>query len=78
MEYFPLGDLQKFMRDRPPFPEDETRQIVQQLLEGAEFMHENGFAHRDLKPGVSRRLITNDIAFWSEIALEYTSRICFT
>lgn len=45
MEYFELGDLQKFMRDRPPFPEHETRQIVQQLLEGAEFMHEKGFAH---------------------------------
>ncbi|PMD39503.1 Pkinase-domain-containing protein [Hyaloscypha variabilis F] len=51
MEYFELGDLQKFMRERPPFSEHETAQIVQQLLEGAEFMHEKGFAHRDIKPG---------------------------
>jgi serine/threonine protein kinase len=53
MEYFPLGDLHKFMRKLPPFPEVETRQIVLQLLEGVEFMHESGFAHRDIKPGVS-------------------------
>ncbi|KAG9239394.1 calcium/calmodulin-dependent protein kinase [Amylocarpus encephaloides] len=51
MEYFPLGDLQKFMRTSPPFSEEATRQIVRQLLEGMEFMHESDFAHRDIKPG---------------------------
>jgi serine/threonine protein kinase len=53
MEYFPLGDLQGFMRRLPPYSEVETRQIVRQLLEGVQFMHESGFAHRDIKPGVS-------------------------
>jgi serine/threonine protein kinase len=53
MEYFPLGDLQAFMRRLPPYSEVETRQIVRQLLEGVQFMHESGFAHRDIKPGVS-------------------------
>jgi len=53
MEYFPLGDLQKFMRTSPPFSEEATRQIVRQLLGGVDFMHESGFAHRDIKPGVS-------------------------
>jgi len=52
MEYFPLGDLQKFMRTSPPFSEEATRQIVRQLLGGVDFMHESGFAHRDIKLGV--------------------------
>jgi serine/threonine protein kinase len=51
MEYLPLGDLQHYMSTT--FPEMEVQQISYQLLEGLSFMHENGFAHRDLKPGVS-------------------------
>ncbi|KAH6665638.1 calcium/calmodulin-dependent protein kinase [Halenospora varia] len=51
MEYFPLGDLHNFMRRLPPFSEGDSKQIVRQLLEGVEFMHESGFAHRDIKPG---------------------------
>lgn len=53
LEYFPLGDLQGFMKRSPPFDEDATRKIIRQLLEGIAFMHDSGFAHRDLKPGVS-------------------------
>ncbi|KAF2494767.1 calcium/calmodulin-dependent protein kinase type 1B, partial [Lophium mytilinum] len=33
-----------------PLPELEVQQITFQILEGIAFMHENGFAHRDLKP----------------------------
>lgn len=51
MEYAPDGDLQKLMT--VPFPESITWEIVDQILEGLEFMHENGFTHRDLKPLVS-------------------------
>jgi calcium/calmodulin-dependent protein kinase I len=51
MEYFENGDLQKHMRGR--FPEFEVGQIASQILEGLSYMHDNGFAHRDLKPAVS-------------------------
>jgi hypothetical protein len=70
MEYFPLGDLEKFMRDSPPFSEEASMQIVQQLLEGVECMHENGFAHRDIKPGVSDFSFIH-IAVHSERELEH-------
>jgi serine/threonine protein kinase len=50
MEYLEHGDLQKHL-DKP-FPEAETKEIASQLVEGLAFMHDNGFAHRDLKPGV--------------------------
>ena len=55
VEYFPLGDLRRSMRASPPFPEPEAAEVVRQLIEGVRFMHESGFAHRDLKPGVSAR-----------------------
>jgi calcium/calmodulin-dependent protein kinase I len=50
MEFLKHGDLQKFLGQ--PFTELETHQIAFQLVEGLVFMHENGFTHRDLKPGV--------------------------
>lgn len=50
MEYMQLGDLQTYLRK--PFPEVEVCNVLQQLLEGLLFMHDNRFAHRDLKPGV--------------------------
>ncbi|VUC36619.1 unnamed protein product [Clonostachys rosea] len=48
MEYMENGDLQEYLS--VPFPEAEVKEIASQLLEGLSFMHENGFAHRDLKP----------------------------
>ncbi|KAH7370415.1 kinase-like domain-containing protein, partial [Rhexocercosporidium sp. MPI-PUGE-AT-0058] len=49
MEYMEHGDLQK--RLGHPFPEPEVQAVALQLIEGLQFMHENGFTHRDLKPG---------------------------
>ncbi|KAK0719030.1 kinase-like domain-containing protein [Apiosordaria backusii] len=51
MEFLPLGDLEQFKRSSPPFSEFNTSLVVWQLIQGVRHMHENGFAHRDLKPG---------------------------
>jgi serine/threonine protein kinase len=51
MEYFPCGDLQDYLL--PLISEGEVQEITSQVLEGLSFMHDNGFAHRDLKPTVS-------------------------
>jgi calcium/calmodulin-dependent protein kinase I len=51
MEYLELGDLERYLK--PRLSPAEARQITQQLLEGLGFMHDNNFAHRDLKPSVS-------------------------
>lgn len=53
MEYFKHGDLHEYLYSAPPLPETDAQQITFQVLEGLFFMHENGYSHRDLKPGVS-------------------------
>lgn len=55
MEYPELGDLQAHLGR--PLPEYEARQIASQVLEGLSFMHDNGFVHGDLKPGVRPFLV---------------------
>jgi serine/threonine protein kinase len=52
MEYFPYGDLNKYVES--DFSEEGVRQVSSQLILGLRFMHDDGYAHRDLKPGVSR------------------------
>lgn len=37
-------------------PEPDVQLIALQLLEGLQYMHENGYIHRDLKPDVSMYL----------------------
>jgi serine/threonine protein kinase len=51
MEYIEHGDLQKQLTRS--FPDFEVQSIASQILQGLQFMHENGFTHRDLKPSVS-------------------------
>lgn len=53
MEYFEHGDLQHCLYSAPPLLESDAQQITFQVLEGLHFMHDNGYSHRDLKPGVS-------------------------
>ncbi len=51
MEYFPHGDLERFLGQN--FSELETSRIASQVAKGLGFMHRYNFIHRDLKPGVS-------------------------
>lgn len=49
MEYLENGDLDKHLQ--APLNGFEASQITSQVLDGLRNMHENGFVHRDLKPG---------------------------
>lgn len=53
LEYFPLGDLQTYLSSTSRVSDDDAREITRQVLCGLNFMHNEGFAHRDLKPAVS-------------------------
>ncbi|KAJ3460794.1 hypothetical protein MRS44_011661 [Fusarium solani] len=48
MQYFPQGDLQSHIAQA--LPNEEACTITRQILQGLSFMHQNKFAHRDLKP----------------------------
>lgn len=48
MEYFELGDLEKFIT--PKLTEKDVKVIGRQLLEGLQVLHSYHLAHRDLKP----------------------------
>lgn len=50
MEYFPLGDLQSYISKHAPIDEADVCEITYQILEGLRNMHQEGFAHRDVKP----------------------------
>jgi serine/threonine protein kinase len=50
MELIEHGDLQGHLHG--PLPEPEAQTIVSQILQGLACMHQQGFAHRDLKPKV--------------------------
>jgi len=52
MEYFENGDLSECLSATSPLPEQEVQDIIFQVLEGVTYMHQNEFAHRDLKPKV--------------------------
>ena len=50
MEYLEGGDLTKHIGT--PLPQETVKNISKQMLEGLEVMHQQGIAHRDLKPAV--------------------------
>jgi serine/threonine protein kinase len=61
MEYFPLGDLSHHIEAlTSPIVELDAVQIVTQILEGVDFMHNLNYAHRDLKPAVRDFQLANN------------------
>ena len=74
-EYIQLGNLEENLKktERPGkdilmenkkaevlLPEAEVKAILRQILEGIEFMHAEGYIHRDLKPEVRHQHPTVD------------------
>ena len=52
MEYCKHGDLKNYLQSHKTISEREAQEIILQVLGGLSLMHEAGFAHRDVKPGV--------------------------
>ena len=50
MEYLKEGDLTKHIGT--PLPQGTVQNISKQILGGLKVMHQQGIAHRDLKPAV--------------------------
>ena len=50
MEYLEEGDLSNHIDT--PLPQRTVQDISKQILEGLQVMHQQGIAHRDLKPAV--------------------------
>ena len=51
MEYIGHGHLRQYLEEEER-SENEAKAITRQLLEGLSVIHQEGFAHRDLKPEV--------------------------
>jgi len=48
---FMTNNLYELMKEKnKPFPEIQVRNITFQMLQGLQYMHKNGFFHRDMKP----------------------------
>jgi calcium/calmodulin-dependent protein kinase I len=75
MEYMEYGDLNLYLEK--PLPENEARYITLQVAEGLKLLHENGFAHRDLKPAVKSSYSRTDkiVANMSRISLSSTKAL---
>ncbi|RDL30227.1 uncharacterized protein BP5553_10505 [Venustampulla echinocandica] len=69
MEYCRHGDLHHYLSNRRSLPAAEAQQLTYQILEGLHHMHENDFAHRDLKPGnILIKLMPPEKNWWVVLA----------
>jgi hypothetical protein len=72
LDYLPLGDLQTFVATHGPLAEQDSQQIIGQVLHGLDIMHEAGFAHRDVKPQVQPAIFQSHRST-SDDAIEYSN-----
>lgn len=49
MEYLSGGELTSYWRKRGKIPEEETKEIMNQLFRAVEYCHNKNIVHRDLK-----------------------------
>jgi len=61
MDYFELGDLSHHLQNK--LPENQARDITQQLLRGLVELHGMGITHRDLKP-TNIFVVTRSTSSW--------------
>ena len=50
MEFIDGIDLDKYLRDVPPFSEDEAKDLLLQIINGIKEIHSLNILHRDIKP----------------------------
>ena len=73
MEYFEQGDLARHLES--PLAEDEVKVITKQLLEGLVVLHNQNWAHRDLKP--PNIFVVDKSPWWIKIGdFGISKRIC--
>ena len=68
MKLAEYGELYKFIEHSDRFDEPFTKYLMNELMEGVKYLHNNGIVHRDIKPenlliNKKGRLIIADFSF---------------